>query len=100
GCNYRGSRTVAQYFNTSCFYQPTASTLSGTVAPNAIQGPGGEVIDFALLKNGPITERVKYQFRAEFFNLFNHANFNSVDTTVTDSTFGVVNGANDPRVMQ
>ena len=100
GCSYRGSRTITQYFNTSCFFQPTASTLSGTVAPNAIQGPGTEVIDFGLLKNGPITERVKYQFRAEFFNLFNHANFNSIDTTVTDSTFGVVNGAADPREIQ
>ncbi|MGD0223499.1 MAG: carboxypeptidase-like regulatory domain-containing protein [Terriglobia bacterium] len=102
GCNYRGSRTVSQFFNTSCFSQPSAatSTLYGTVEPNAIEGPGIDNLDLALLKNGPITEWLKYQFRAEFFNILNHPSFNSIDTTVTDSTFGVVNGAADPREIQ
>jgi hypothetical protein len=102
GCNYRGSRTISQFFNTSCFSQPSAatSTLYGTVEPNAIEGPGIDNVDLALLKNGPITERIKYQFRAEFFNILNHPSFNSIDTTVTDSTFGQVNGAADPREIQ
>lgn len=111
-CHYRGSRSIGQFFNTACFYQPgltnssgqlivpTASTLYGTVAPNAIEGPGIDNLDLALLKNGPITERVSYQFRAEFFNILNHPSFSGIDTTVTDSTFGVVNGADSPRNIQ
>ena len=116
-CNYRGNRTVSQFFNTACFYQPgttnaagqlivpTASTLYGTVAPNAIEGPGIDNLDIALLKNGPITEWLKYQFRAEFFNILNHPSLGcgsgcGLDTTVTDSTFGQVNQAESPRNIQ
>jgi hypothetical protein len=104
-CNYRGNRSFTKFFNTACFYQPgplapTYSTLYGTAAPDAIEGPGIDNVDFAFLKNGPITERVKYQFRAEFFNGFNHPSFNAIDTTVTDSTFGRVTGAITPRNIQ
>ena len=100
GCHYRGNRSMTQFFNTSCFSPPTASTLSGTVAPNAIEGPGIDNLDFALLKNGPITERLKYQFRAEFFNVLNHPSFNGIDTGVTDSTFGIVTSAVSQRQIQ
>ncbi|MGO8787197.1 MAG: carboxypeptidase regulatory-like domain-containing protein [Terriglobia bacterium] len=112
-CNYRGNRTISQFFNTACFYQPVAGspggygTLYGTVAPNAIEGPGLANLDIALLKSGPITEWLKYQFRAEFFNILNHPSFDApngipsgLDTTVTDSTFGQVNAANSPRNIQ
>ena len=110
-CHYRGGRTVSQFFNTACFYQPgspgapTGSTLFGTVAPNAIEGPGIDNLDLAVFKNGGITERIKYQFRAEFFNILNHPSFGcgtgcGLDTTVTDSTFGQVNAAESPRNIQ
>jgi len=111
-CHYRGNRSISKFFNTSCFYEPMApgstgyvgpggySTLQGTVAPNAIEGPGTDNLDLALLKDGPITERIKYQFRAEFFNILNHPSFNSIDTTVTDSTFGQVNGQSANRNVQ
>jgi hypothetical protein len=107
-CHYRGGRTVSQFFNTACFYQPGPgapgvggnSTLFGTAAPNAIEEPGIDNLDLALLKNGPITERIKYQFRAEFFNILNHPSFTGIDNTVTDSTFGQVNGADSPRNIQ
>jgi hypothetical protein len=109
GCHYRGNRSVTQFFNTSCFYYPgtttpivpSVSTLAGTVAPNAIEGPGTDNLDFALLKSGPVWgERLKYQFRAEFFNVLNHPSFNYVDTGVTDSTFGYVDGVGSARNIQ
>jgi len=43
---------------------------------------------------------LKLQFRAEMFNIWNRANFNSVATTVGSGGFGQVNGAADPRIMQ
>ncbi|MGA2611388.1 MAG: hypothetical protein ABSH01_28405 [Terriglobia bacterium] len=106
GCNYRGNRSISQFFNTACFPIQQVPTLYGTVAPNAIEGPGIDNLDFALLKNGPVWgERVKYQFRAEFFNILNHPSFGcgtgcGLDTTVTDSTFGTVTAAHDPREIQ
>jgi hypothetical protein len=106
-CNYRGSRSIHQFFNTSCFLNngapivPTNSTLYGTVAPNAIEGPGLDNLDLALIKNGQVWgEKLKYQIRGEFFNILNHPSFTSIDTGVTDSTFGIVTGATTQRNIQ
>jgi hypothetical protein len=105
-CHYRGNRSITQFFNTSCFYQPgptapTYSTLYGTAAPNAIEGPGIDNLDLALIKNGPVwKEKVKYQIRGEFFNALNHPSFTGIDTGVTDSTFGVVTNAITQRNIQ
>jgi len=104
GCNYRGNRTFTQFFNTSCFSEPPQwpnTGLVGSTAYNSIEGPGVDNFDFALLKNGPIWgEKVHYQFRAEFFNFFNHPSFNGIDTGVTDSSFGYVNSAVTQRNIQ
>jgi hypothetical protein len=57
----------------------------------------------ALLKSTAITESTKLQFRAEAFNVFNHAQFKNPDGLVNDTNqggFGYVTSANDPRIMQ
>jgi hypothetical protein len=104
GCNTRGNRSFTQFFNTSCFYQPTVSTLYGTAARGIIERPGLDNLDFALMKNGPIAEKwghtFDYQFRAEFFNGLNHPSFTGIDTTVTDSNFGAVTSATTQREIQ
>jgi hypothetical protein len=101
-CHYRGNRSFLEFFNTSCFLPGvTSGTLAGTVAPNAIEGPGTDNLDFALFKNGPVWgEKLKYQFRAEFFNILNHPSFTGGDLGVTDSTFGQINGAITQRNIQ
>jgi hypothetical protein len=100
GCAIRGSRSFYHFFNTSCFSQPTVSTLTGAAPEGLLEGPGLDNWDFALMKNGHITERLGYQFRAEFFNFLNHPSFDSVDATVTDSTFGQINGVDTQREIQ
>jgi hypothetical protein len=104
GCSTRGNRSIAQFFSTSCFFQPTSSTLYGTAARGIIEGPGLDNWDLALMKNGPIAEKwghsITYQFRAEFFNILNHPSFTGFDQTVTDSAFGQLNGVVDPREIQ
>jgi hypothetical protein len=104
GCNTRGSRSFTQFFNTSCFYQPTAATLAGTAARGIITGPGLDNVDFALMKNGTVLETlghtIRYQFRAEFFNGLNHPSFTGVDTGVNDSNFGQINNATTQREIQ
>ena len=65
---------------------PTASPtdcvpLNGTDAlgggPSTTRGPGFHRLDFSAFKDFPLTERFLLQFRAEFFNIFNHPNFNA-----------------------
>jgi len=47
-----------------------------------------------------IKEHLHGQFRAEFFNIFNHAQFNQPDLTVGDVLFGAIRNARDPRIVQ
>ena len=42
---------------------------------NVLTGPGLADLDFSLFKNFQIVEKVRLQFRSEFFNIFNHPNF-------------------------
>ncbi len=76
----------------------------GTVgnAPRTICcGPGAFNTEIAILKNTPIRERYRLQFRAEIFNVFNHAQFFQPDGNITDgSDFGRVKRARDPRLVQ
>ena len=65
-------------------------------------GPGQFNWDMAILKNTKITEWGTLQFRAEFFNIWNHAQFNPPGNNVNDPTnFGVItSSSNTPRVIQ
>ncbi|MCU1303284.1 MAG: TonB-dependent receptor plug [Candidatus Sulfotelmatobacter sp.] len=78
---------------------PGPNVFGGTLRRNQIYGPGYSSVDMSVLKNIPITERVKAQFRVEFFNLFNRINLasgagatNPGGGTITD-TIGDFNGA-------
>ena len=59
-----------------------------------------------MMKNVRLRERLEFQFRAEFFNIANHAQFSKVDGNISDGdpstggTFGKVLRARDPRLMQ
>ena len=64
-------------------------------------GPGISNTDFAVLKTIPISETKHFDFRAEFFNIFNHTQFFNPDGNSSDgSQFGQVTQAKDPRLMQ
>jgi hypothetical protein len=65
-------------FNPACFTPaPTVAggVLVGNSGRNRFYGPGFTTVDFSIFKNTRITERIKAQFRAEFFNIMNHPNF-------------------------
>src|SRR5262252_3820801 len=106
GCNPNsGPRTVAKFFNTSCFVMPAPGTL-GNAPRNIIFGPHFWIWDAGLHKDGHILEgeRLNYQFRAEAFNVLNHPIPNQLDTGITDGTFGAVTGVynnnGDQRILQ
>jgi Carboxypeptidase regulatory-like domain/TonB-dependent Receptor Plug Domain len=99
GTPVAGPKTVAQWFNTKAFQAPAAGYF-GNAGTGIIRGPGLVNFDMAVYKNFAITEKQRIQFRAEFFNIFNHTNFTSISTTFGSATFGQVTAAADPRIME
>ena len=64
------------------------------------QGPGLNNFNLALSKRTALFARAGMDFRAEFFNIFNHTQFSSVDGNFLSSTFGQAIHAQDPRIGQ
>jgi len=56
--------------------------------------------DFSVIKNFPAGERLKFQFRAECVNAWNHPNLGAPTTNPTSSAFGTITGQDVPRVWQ
>ena len=87
GCNPVNSnykQKSLEYVNLACYSFPTPGTLRGNAGRNSIVGPGLENLDFSIFKNNyvpRISENFNVQFRAEFFNILNHANFGPPNTT-------------------
>jgi hypothetical protein len=91
--------TVERWFNTSAFVFPPPGTF-GNAGRNIVDGPGFQNVNASLVKNTALTERVNLQFRAEFFNIFNHPNFGLPDNFLGSPTFGRITTARDPRHIQ
>lgn len=76
----------------------------GTLGRNAFTGPSRTNVDLELAKVTSITESKKLEFRAEFFNVFNHTQFNDPGTQtgliISSSTFGQISTTADPRIIQ
>jgi len=106
-----GAKTVQQWFNTSAFV-PNAPLTFGNSGRNIVRGPGYKDFDFSLLKNTQLGERVKAQFRAEFFNIVNHPafalpsnieaapNFGALYQTPDAAQNNVGLGSGGPRLIQ
>jgi hypothetical protein len=90
---------INEWFNTTDFV-PNAIGTYGNIGKDAMRGPRLFTTDFALLKTGKVGERVSYEFRAEFYNAFNNVNFGAPDAGLTDSNFGQISSAGDPRILQ
>nr|MDQ2901362.1 TonB-dependent receptor [Acidobacteriota bacterium] len=90
---------VSQYFNTSVFV-PNAPGTFGSSGKNILRAPRFFDADAGLLRTAHVTERVSLQFRAEFFNVFNHVNLNGPNTTLGSAAVGRITSAGDPRILQ
>ena len=120
GSPYTSGRTaqrVAQYFNAAAFLAPAYGTV-GNLGRDTLTGPGYADWDLSLLKTTQFTERVRLQFRAEFFNVLNHTNLqtpnevvfssgptqgtsaNQTAAAVQSPTAGVVTAASTSRQIQ
>ena len=76
-------------------------TIFGNTGRNIMRGPGQRGFDLVLSKHFRVTERTRLEFRSEFFNILNITNFgNPGGNIATPATFGVINNAGSPRVLQ
>jgi hypothetical protein len=73
-----------QWFNPSAFVLPTPGTY-GNAGRSILTGPGLADLDVSLFKTVALAERTRLQFRAEFFNVLNHANFGTPNAVVFSS---------------
>jgi len=93
------AQMVNRFFDTSLFAFNAVGTF-GNTGRNILHGPRFFNTNLGLLKTTNITERVKLQFRSEFFNVFNNVNFNNPGGTVGTPGFGKITSAKDPRILQ
>ena len=106
-----GPHNVQRWFNTSAFALNAPLTF-GNAGRNIVTGPGYRDFDFSLMKNTQLGERVKAQFRAEFFNIVNHPafalpsnifaapNFGALFQTPDAAQNNVGLGSGGPRLIQ
>ena len=99
------------YFNTSVFSLPAPGTY-GNLGRNALRAPGTWRVDTALSRRFTVSGSQQFELRMEAFNLFNHVGpgvtqaingFSAVgspNTTFTNTLFGKITTAADPRIMQ
>lgn len=79
----KSERTELRHFDTNAFAPPTLSELGiGNAPKDVLRGPGINVFDVTVIKNIPIgkSDVRRLQLRFEFYNFFNHASFQGVDT--------------------
>jgi hypothetical protein len=92
-------RSGQTYFDTSGFTPEKLGQL-GNARRRFFHGPGINNWDLAIMKNTNLTERSSVQFRAEFFNVFNHTQFLEVNGNVNDLAFGQAQSVQQPRIGQ
>ncbi len=83
GSQFPGGRAI----NPAAFSSPPAGQ-QGNAPRNFARGFGAWQMDLAIRREFPIYERLKLQFRAEAFNVFNHPNFGAINGRFGQSTFG------------
>ena len=88
-----------EWFDTTAFQAPNFG-FYGDARNGIVRGPGYTSANLSLYKSFPIHDRLNVQIRFEAFNALNHPNFKGVDTGFGSATFGQVNSAGDPRIME
>jgi hypothetical protein len=102
GCNvYAASHAAHQWINSSCFVAAPAGEL-GNAARVPLVGPDFVNSDFSVIKQFALSRKdMGLNFRAEFFNLFNHPQYGMPVNDINEAGFGAVNSTvNNPRLVQ
>ena len=84
------SAMLNTYFAGYSFSTPPASAPFGDVGRNSFRAPNFDQWDFSVDKNFHVHEKIRVQFRAEFFDILNHTNFGIPNTQTTSAAFGTI----------
>jgi hypothetical protein len=95
----QGGGQRLQWFNTGAFALPAAGTF-GNLGRNVVIGPGQNIWDVSLQKYFNVTESLRFQFRAEMYNMPNHISWWGVGTALGNANFGQITSGTDPRTLQ
>jgi hypothetical protein len=98
-----GSRTVEQWVSREAFRRISPATEGGrfgNAGRNIGRGPAFAGVDLSLFKSFPLGEGRELQFRAECFNVANHANLGLPVTDLASASFGRILESGPPRLMQ
>ncbi len=105
--NANAPHTPQKWFDTSVFLPLRAASGAsgatysfGNTGKGIIKSPGLVSTDVSLVRSFTVREKAKFQFRGEFFNVFNHTNFNFPNVQVDNAAFGQIGSAQDPRQIQ
>ena len=91
--------TLTYFFN-PCAFQRQSSGTYGNLGRNIMRGPNWVTFNFSAFKDFAITERLRFQVRGEFFNIFNHPNFLIPNGTISSAGVGSISSAQPPRNVQ
>jgi Carboxypeptidase regulatory-like domain/TonB dependent receptor len=91
-----GKAYTTGVFAAGQFTVPTMGS-EGNEKNNLFRNPGFEETDFSVYKDNHITERLNFQLRIDFYNLFNHSNYQNISNNVNAGNFGVVTSQLLPR---
>ncbi|MBS1828777.1 MAG: TonB-dependent receptor [Acidobacteria bacterium] len=93
-------RNMDRWFDTTAYVNPPAYSFgAGARTEPNLRNPGTFAFDSVMSRWQPIRERMRLQYRAEFYNLFNHPNLGAPTTGITSSTFGRITSKAGNRTM-
>jgi hypothetical protein len=93
-------QSMNRWFDTKAFTSPGPYSFgNGSRTEPSLRNPGTFGFDAVASRWQPITEQVRLQFRAEFYNILNHPNLGAPATGITSSTFGVITTKSGNRTM-
>jgi Carboxypeptidase regulatory-like domain/TonB dependent receptor len=99
GNPYCADKRIACWLNPNALAEPALGTY-GNMNPGTIEGPGFFGIDVNVTRKFPIREGQALEVRGEAFNVLNHVNPFDPVSNLTSGTFGQIQGASDPRILQ
>lgn len=91
---------LARYYDPAAFRVAALGTF-GNVSRALMRGPGAATYDLSLVRSFAVREKMRLQFRGEFFNAFNRANFGNPFSQANNTTrMGRIESAGEPRIIQ
>jgi hypothetical protein len=92
-------QSIDHWFDTAAFTAPSLYSF-GNSGTGILTGPGYFNVDLSLVRRFRIREKFALDLRSEWFNAFNHANFNAPNAAIGTGQAGVISSTLPARIIQ